>query len=189
LAGSLADGSALSQSTAASEDGLWALFVPLYGGRGYLLGWLSLNPSQRVAPLDWLMPPMLAKSYYTNGFDQDREALLTRYQKPPAKQNAVAWTNAEAVIHLLNGQAPQALTNQVMLTNNTLRVLGGSISNLTLSVTVSNGLFTGTFKHPADGKVASFKGALLQDPAPFFYSGGWFLGTNGQGGIIRFHPQ
>ena len=39
LAGSLADGTAISQSSVVSQDGYWPLYVNLYGGKGSLWGW------------------------------------------------------------------------------------------------------------------------------------------------------
>jgi hypothetical protein len=190
MIGTLADGTALSQSTAVSEDGSWALFVSLYGGRGFLMGRMSLDTNSWVAPVAWLMPPSLPRCFYTEGLYQWRNAVLAPYFVPPARQNAVNWTNGAVAIR--GGDLPTPLETQVVLSNNVCRVVGGSISNLNLTITVNNGLFVGSFVHPVSKRLTGFRGALDQNPPDFPYplnSGGWFLGPNGQAGVVRLHPQ
>jgi hypothetical protein len=192
MMGTLADGVAVSQSTSVSEGGWWPVYVSLYSGRGMLWGWQSLDPDfPNDLVLYWQMPPAVLRSPYVNGLNQPRLALVTPYTVPAAGKNAVNWTNAEVRI---NGRGlTEQLTSQVILSNNTFRVLGGSVSNLTLSVSGADGLFRGSFVHPITKRVTALKGALepKQDPAPAFPqdSGGWWLGTNGEGGIIRILPQ
>jgi hypothetical protein len=184
MSGSLADGSLVSQSTAVSENGLWPLYLPLYNGRGFLLGWISLDAPSPL--LYWLMPPSVNR-FYTNGFWQARVPLLTKYSVPPVRQNAVAWTNAEVV--LIGGKAG-SLTNAVVLSNNVVRVTGGSISNLSLTITPATGGFSGSFRHPVTRQVTPFRGVLDQTlPVTDAVNGGWFLGPDGSGGIIRLHPD
>jgi hypothetical protein len=48
-------------------------------------------------------------------------------------------------------------------------------------------LFTGSFVNPVTQRVTSFRGALVADPDSS--SGGWWLGSQGQGGNIRFEKQ
>ncbi|MCY2924822.1 MAG: hypothetical protein NT031_05185, partial [Planctomycetota bacterium] len=94
------------------------------------------------------------------------------------------WTDGAAVIG--GGNLPGPLASQVVLSNNLVRVVGKSISNLSLTISSSNGLFSGTFIHPVTRKSVTVKGALLQDPASVYSipSSGWFLGTNQGGGIL-----
>jgi hypothetical protein len=190
MVGTLSDGASISQGTAVSENGFWPLFVSLYGGRGCLMGWMNLDTNEPVSPLCWLAPPSPPGTcYYTNGFNQWRQTVLTKYVVPPPGQNAVNWTNATVAI--LGEDLPTGLTNQVVLTNNVLRVVSGTISNFELSITLSNGLFKGSFVHPVTRRVTTFNGALEQNPPEIYLldSGGWFLGASGEGGIIRFHPE
>jgi hypothetical protein len=191
MMGTLADGANISQITAASEQGYWPLYVPLYGGRGFLAGWMVLATDQTSYPLRWQMPPSVAGHFNTNGFGQDRQGFLTPYLVPPPGQNAVPWTNGTVV--MTGGDLPQPadpaqdLQSQVVLSNNLVQVTGGSISNLNLRITVANGLFTGSFVNPVTQRVTSFRGALVADPDSS--SGGWWLGSQGQGGNIRFEKQ
>lgn len=189
MIGALSDGASISQDTAVSENGSWPLFVSLYGGGGCLIGWMSLDTNQPVSPLCWLAPASPPGTcYYTNGFNQWRETLLTGYVVPPPGQNAVNWTNAMVAIHCED--LPTALTNQIVLANNVLRAVSGPISNFKLNITLTNGLFNGSFVHPVTKRVTNFHGALEQNPSDIYPldSGGWFLGSLGEGGIIRFHP-
>ena len=185
MVGTLADGTAIGQAVAASEAGQWPLYASLYGGRGLLIGWVSLGqPSGLVY---WLMPSSVNR-FYTNGFSQWRMAELTKYTVPPLRQNAVAWTNAEVVFD--GGNLSGRLTNQVVLSNNSLRVISGSINNLSLTINPNNGSFSGSFAHPANGRGTPFHGMVEQLlPAPDSLNGGWFLGPDGSGGTIRLHPN
>ena len=191
MMGTLADGANISQITAASEQGYWPLYVPLYGGRGFLAGWMVLATDQTSYPLRWQMPPSVAGHFNTNGFGQDRQGFLTPYLVPPPGQNAVPWTNG--IVVMTGGDLPQPadpaqdLQSQVVLSNNLVQVTGGSISNLNLRITVADGLFTGSFVNPVTQRVTSFHGALVADPDSD--SGGWWLGSQGQGGNIRLEKQ
>jgi hypothetical protein len=189
MIGTVSDGASIRQGTAVSENGYWPLFVSLYGGQGCLIGWMNMDTNQPVSPLCWLAPSFPPDtSYYTNGFNQWRESLLTRYVIPPPRQNAVNWTNAMVAIRCED--LPTPMTNQVVLENNVLRVVGGPISNFKMNITLTNGLFNGSFVHPVTKLVTTFHGALEQNPSDIYPldSGGWFLGSLGEGGIIRFHP-
>jgi hypothetical protein len=189
MIGTLADGATISQSTAVSADGYWPLYASPYGGRGLLIGWLNFVDYGGVGMVLWQKKPSVPwDRYFTNGFSSQRVALVRPYTTPLPGQNAVNWTNGTVVIS--SGNLPAALTNQVLLVNNQFSQTDGSISNLTLAITPANGLFRGTFVHPATGRRNSFKGAVMQSSSPFYSmaSGGWFLGTNA-GGNIRLFPQ
>ena len=68
LAGSLADGSKITQSATLSQSGEWPLYAPLYKGQGCLFGWMSLNDSGNVSGnVVWIKPDS-SSSYYPGGF-------------------------------------------------------------------------------------------------------------------------
>jgi hypothetical protein len=189
VSGTLADGTAISQSTAVSEQGCWPLFVSLYGGRGMLAGWMGCATNQWGSPVYWVMPPKVSGRYNTNGFGQSRMAFLTPYRVPPRGQNAVTWSNAAVMITGGNLPMPADLTNsptsQIVLSNGLVRVVGGTIGGLTMSITASNGLFSGTFVNPVTRQRTSFQGVLLQEAGTPVDGGGWWLGPGGQSGNIR----
>src|SRR5439155_1909855 len=43
MAGSLADGTSFSESAPVSNNGFWPVYVPLYSGKGALIGWLAFT--------------------------------------------------------------------------------------------------------------------------------------------------
>jgi hypothetical protein len=104
----------------------------------------------------------------------------------------VAPTNsATRVINLTNGivyfeggNLTGPFTNVVALVA-TNRVLNGSSNALTVSLTVSNGTFTGKVTVPGTTRTNTFKGAVLQDADSGY---GFFLGTN-QSGRVFFGPE
>jgi hypothetical protein len=182
--------SAISQSAMVSADGYWPLYVAPYQGKGILLGWFNFADYAGVSIVVWQKPRSYSNDrYYPNGFSTTRVALVRPYMPPLPGQNAVAFTNGTVEINSGNLPPGIRLTNEVSIVNNQLRVSGGSISNLTLVITPSNGWFKGTFLDPVTGKITSFNGAVLQSSPEWFSaaSGGWFLGTN-TGGTIRLHP-
>jgi hypothetical protein len=184
VSGALADSTVLSQQTGVSLAGQWPLYSSLYGGRGLVMGWMQVGTN---APALWLMPPQVTNRYYSNGFALTRDVVVARYQAPGAGQRVLNWTNGLVIVG--GGNLPGPLTNQVVLTNNQFRVSGGSISNLTLSITLTNGAFTGSFQHPVTRAATALRGTLVQDALELYRvgSGGWFQGTN-RGGYILIQP-
>ena len=193
LAGTLADGTAFGRNATATEQGYCPLYVPLYGNRGFLLGWVNLRTNQFASSVTWLMPPSLPGHFNTNGFTHSRTLWLTRYSVPSNGQLPVNWTNA--IVEITGGNLPQpdswgdVLRSQIALSNSGVRVISGSISNLSMGIKASNGLFTGTFVNPVNNRVTSFTGALLADPETPIDAGGWWLDTHGQSGNIRIKSE
>jgi hypothetical protein len=191
MSGTLADGIPIGQNTMVSADGYWPLYVAPYQGKGLLIGWLNFADYAGVSIVVWQKAPSDPRDrYYPEGFSTTRVALVRPYTPPLPGQNAVNFTNGTVEINSGNLPPGIRLTNEVSIVNNQLHVWGGSISNLTLAITPSNGWFKGTFLDPVTGRITSFNGAVLQSSPQWFSatSGGWFLGTN-TGGTIRLHPQ
>lgn len=191
LDGSLAESTLIRLSTVVSEEGYWPLYIQPYQGRGLLIGWLNFVKSGGMTVVVWQKPPADPEApYYPEGFATSRVAVVRPYYPPLPGQNAINWTNGTVIINGGNLPSGERLTNEVAILNNQLVDLGGSISNLTLTIVPSNGSFQGTFLDPITGQLTPFYGVVMQSsPAHFSTpSGGWFLGTN-SGGTIRLHPQ
>ena len=135
-------------------------------------------------------PSAEGNSYYADGFTSPRAAALTPYTPPPQGQNAVNWTNGMVVLDN-SGDLTVKMTNHVAIVNNQVQTLSGTISNLTLYIAPSSGLFLGSFIHPRTGRRTAFRGAVVQNPSESYFmeSGGWFLGPSGAGGDIRLKPS
>jgi hypothetical protein len=188
--GSLSDGAPISQKLPIAERGHWPLFVSLYGGRGLLLGWMQFEDYGGLSTVCWQKgtPPPPGQRHYLEGFSSFRVGAITRYTPPPPGHNALGWTNGTVYISV--GNLPERMANDVTVLSNRISSQSGSISNLSLSVTPSNGVFRGSFYHPALKRLVSFNGVVVQlDPTYYeMYSGGWFFGTN-ESGNIRLHPR
>jgi hypothetical protein len=188
LAGRLPEGTVISRGSALLREGRCPIYVPLQGGRGMLLGWLQFasdNPPFDVLgdSLVWIKAPATtaAEKHYPNGFTVARELVGSKYRPPTAGQNVLNWTNG--VAEFGGGNLGIVVSNQVQWVNNRLTVLENS-HQVSLTVTLTSGLCSGTFLHPETGNMVRFKGALLQNPG---WGGGWFQGTN-QGGYFWLGP-
>ena len=93
-------------------------------------------------------------------------------------------TAGNALLTLGDGNLTGVLSNLVTASDNTVTVLSGDITNLTLKLTPKTGLFGGSFLHPVTGRTAKFKGAVLQIQN---FGSGYFLGTN-QAGYVTLEP-
>jgi hypothetical protein len=180
MSGTMADGASLSQSSQISEDGFWPLFVPLNTGRGMLLGWVNVSTNLGASFACWLRPPLPGDRYYPLGLAEYGRVNLHRYVAPTAGQSSVNW--AYGALELSQGNLPGPQASYVTVTNNLVRPWAGTISNLSLTITANNGLFSGTFLHPATRQNTSFRGVIVQS-AEGAWGAGWFLGTNQLGGL------
>ena len=187
ISGTLADGSSISRSVKVLEEGFCPVCIPLYSGKGLMIGWMNLDTGS-TWQLYWIMPPGLTNTFYVDGLAQIRSAKLTRYVAPALGHNSTTWSQALFEVRENNWSTPY--TNQVTLTNNILHSLGGNLSNLSMTITAGSGLFSGRFTDPVTLRTLTFKGAVVQDPTPDFpAAAGWFLGPNRQGGIVRLIPE
>jgi hypothetical protein len=180
LSGTLPDGATLSQSVPLSEDGFWPLYVPLNNGQGMVLGWVNVGTNLGASFACWVRPPLATDRYYPQGFAAYGRVDLRRYKAPISGQSAVNWDYG--MLELSQGNLLTPLDRSLSVTNNMVRPLTGSISNLSLTISANNGLFSGSFLHPVTRQNTPFRGVILQS-ADFACGRGWFLGTNQLGGL------
>ncbi len=192
VSGTLADGSVVTLATGHSETGVWPFHASLYGGRGLIIGWLSCETNAAPRNVLWVKPPDAVARYYPGGFREERAVALKRYVPPAPKQTATSWSLGRLFIGGGNLSAP--LEAEVLVTNNLIKRLSGSVSNLSLVITNSNGRFGGSFMHPVTRKATPLRGVLVQGlpwvpPAEqVTVGGGSFLGTN-EGGWVWLEPK
>ena len=184
LTGTLADGTPVSESGSLSRSGQWALYTPLYTGRGSILGWLTFSNASN-SDIDgwfgWIRPVQPSVALYTMGFAVVTEATGSRYLKPSTGTPVLNFANG--IVTLSGGNLAQSFTNQVQLNANN-KVANLSNNGLQLTITPANGLMTGRAQDPATSKWFSFKGIVLQKQNA---GGGFFLNQN-QSGEIFFGP-
>ncbi|MGP8200558.1 MAG: leucine-rich repeat domain-containing protein [Limisphaerales bacterium] len=187
LVGSLADGTAISQSSVVSQDGYWPLYVNLYGGKGSLWGWnyFTNHTLTNDSPISWINATNSARTaVYRSGFT-NQEATLTggiyiQSQVLPADLIAI----------LEGGNLPFAITNGVTLTTSDKITLTNSLdetNKLKLRIKKSTGMITGSFANPDDPKQSiKIHGVILQGQTN---AQGYFLGTNQSGAFLLDSPS
>jgi hypothetical protein len=119
LSGALGEGSSLSQTIQLSGKGNWAVYVPLYSGKGSLLGWLNYDTNQPPGGfngwLSWIRPAQKT-ALYPNGFTNTILCGASRYTPPVTLTNQVIpLTNG--VLTLDGGIRPWTLTNDIVLSS------------------------------------------------------------------------
>lgn len=180
FAGSLADGTKVSQSSRVAKNGQWPLYVSLYHGEGALYAWMLLNPSEDKeleGDVTWIRLEMPWTWYYPNGFAVSLKAWGSRYSAPAKGQTILnlTWANVE-----FNGGNPvQSVTNTIVIDSNN-RVANNSDNPLSLKFTTSNGLFSGKVWSPDSSSWVRFQGAVLQG---YNVGGGYFLGWDQSGEV------
>ncbi|HEY3915901.1 MAG TPA: choice-of-anchor tandem repeat GloVer-containing protein [Verrucomicrobiae bacterium] len=177
FAGSLADGTSVSQTSFISADGYWPFYLSLYNGNGSLWSWnLFTNGSLISAPAaSWLNVTNTSKTAaYRKGFTN----LTVSIEASPynsAQTPLLSLTNAQVTLDAgttFDTTIPLTLTqkNSLLLTNTT---------KLTLTIIKSTGLITGTFANPSKpSQTLKVAGVLLQNQTN---AAGYFLETNQSG--------
>jgi len=161
MVGSLADGSAIKQAVTISSDGTWPLYVTLAGG-GSALGWITFSnqPASTLGGvLSWMRPAGPSPIVYTSGFTNLSSVLGSRYHVTTGVP-VLALNNGHSV---LGGLAAGATLSEAVSINddNVLQVVAGA-DDLTLTLTKSTGLITGSFHFPVTGIVTPIHGVILQ---------------------------
>ncbi len=185
LAGSLADGTKLTQSAAVSKNGDWPFFVSLYGGNGAILAWLTFltTPTNDVnGDLVWVKPSVATAKFYPAGFNFMTRALGFHYHPPAAGSTLFNFSNGTLV--LAGGDLSQPITNSITIGANN-RVMNLSSNRLTLSFKTATGLFTGRVVKPGTTQTLSFNGVALPDVE---LGMGYFLGTTQSGQVLLGPP-
>ena len=153
LSGVLADGTKITQSSQVSDDGTWPLFVPLYKGKGLLIGWVSFanraNDDLHGA-VNWIKQPDLLSHYYPSGFALAGGAMGSAYLPLSALE-----LNTE-----ISKLQSESGVNTVVTS---------------IKASTTTGIFKGSIIDKATGKASAFQGALLQKPDAGY---GFVLGVN-----------
>jgi len=180
FAGTLADGSKVTQKTAVSRNGNWPFYLALYGGKGSMLGWLTFGdgPTNDLGgKLSWIRPPSITSALYPAGFAFDTEVDGSVYTRPGTGR-VLDLTNAVVVFTGGNLSAP--ITNPVMLGPDN-KVTNEGSNRLVLTVVTPLGLIHGAVTPPEGANSLPFRGVLLQKQRS---GAGFFLGTSQSGRLL-----
>jgi hypothetical protein len=174
FAGSLADGTKVVQSVAISKNGLWPLYLSLYSGGGSALSWITFTNRSNDdlnGALSWIkLATPLAKLYpagFTNEYNVVGSTFVT-----PIGSNVV--NSATAQVSFEGGNLPSDFANLINL-DLISKVTNTSSNQLTMAISVKNGVFKGKVTDPTSGGSFSFGGAVLEKQHAGF---GYLLGTS-----------
>ena len=188
LAGSLADGTAISQSSVVSQYGNWPLYVSLYGGKGSLWGWIYFTDHTHTlaAPsgLSWINTTNSCKTaVYRSGFTNQEVTVIGGLYLPGEM------LPADLTATLTGGNLSCVITNGVTISSSdkiTLTNLVDETNKLKLTISKSTGVIGGSFANPAEPqKTIKINGVIQQGQTN---AQGYFLGTN-QSGTFTLDPQ
>jgi hypothetical protein len=181
FAGSLADGTKVTQSATVAPGGLWPLYIGLYGNQGSILGWMAVtNAATLGGDLVWTKPATKTK-LFPAAFAWTTPASGARYYAPGKGTNVMGTASSSLTLVLEGGGLTHPITNAFTL-NASNQVKNPSLTNkLTLSFTASSGLFSGSQVIPGTRNTVSFNGVVLQGQTNGW---GYFLGTNHGGQVF-----
>jgi hypothetical protein len=174
FAGSLADGTKIVQSVPISKNGMWPLYVALYGGNGSVLSWITVTNRSNDdlnGALSWIKLPNPVAKFYPAGFTNEYDAVGSIFVAPVGS-NVV--NSATAQVTFEGGNLPSDFTNLINL-DLASKITNTSSNQLTMAISVKNGIFKGKVTDPTSGGSFSFGGAVLEKQHAGF---GYLLGTS-----------
>jgi hypothetical protein len=182
-AGSMADGTKVTQKSSISKDGVWPIYSSLYSGMGSLIGWVQFGTNQPGSDLGgqviWMKPHGAGGPNYFSGFTNEVWALGSTYTAPGRGGSALNLSGGNGL--LMFAGANLSYSNSIALDSHN-RVRSADGSKLSLTITPSTGLFHGTVLE--NSRTISFQGALFEDTSNGY---GFFLSL-GKSGTVSITP-
>ncbi|HSY42955.1 MAG TPA: hypothetical protein VK811_03530, partial [Candidatus Acidoferrum sp.] len=194
FAGSLADGTTVSRSSVVSKEGAWPFYLPLYKGRGSIFAWnyfasdVTNGMIMFSTNASWIKPTnSFQTALYEGGFT-NQNVMVIGSDYNPANAPSVALAGSAGEVLLEGGNLSANITNPISLgANDEIRVTGPVNTNrLTLRITKSTGLVSGTFTDVANPHVTLKCGGVLLQSQTNAY--GYFLGTSQSGTFLLDNP-
>jgi hypothetical protein len=177
LALRLGDDTAASFGSTLPRSGPWPVFVELYGGAGSISGDLTFRDapgtSHVAGPLAW----------FRTGSSATEVALLgSRYTAPRAGVRVLTFaaTRPNGVFQIAGGNLDPTPPAKLVTLRTDHRLLVEGTEPFTFTLTLTNGLFTGTFRDPATLEKHTFRGAMIQAAN---LGAGLFLGKGATGSV------
>lgn len=178
IIGKLADGSPFSAGGPLRQEPSFAFFAHLYKFTGAIAGRIffveTIGVSDAFAEPRWFRPTIATSRVYPNGWPGgiDVDFIGSKYVSPAITGttplgNAPAAGPANGLVEFSDGNLPAALANLLAIpragTSTVLGAPAGGTAADSLRITLlGNGLFTGSYMHPASPLPTLFGGAVLQ---------------------------
>jgi len=176
----LSDGSKVSQTSPFSSEGIWPLYSSLYGGKGSILGWIQFTNGGLTGEVIWMKSAGLSMPHsYVGGFTNEVWASGSLYSAPPPNTRLSGWSEGTGSI-TFDGAGISGFTHPLSLDVHN-RVSSPATNGLSLTLSTSSGLFSGSALNPETGKRVPFSGVLLKQDSTFGV--GFFLNTNLSGEV------
>jgi len=182
LSATLADGTKATQKVPLAQNGSWPLYVPLYGGHGSILSWVTFaaNPdSDFTGTLTWIKPSLPSAKLYPAGFAL-RQAFSGSSYRPPTNRTDRILTFSDGRVQFRGGNLAEDFANAVSLTDDN-KVLNLATNKLSLTFSLATGLFRGSVTVPGTTRSLPFNGAVYQKRHD---ASGFFSGTNQSGRVL-----
>ena len=169
LTATLADGTPITAGGWLGSDGRWPIYIPLSGGKGSLSGisaLANLTASDITAPLRWFRPAS-GNARFPAGWPQGLDCTLSgaHYTPPvpPARVfSALDSSNGEGRVRA-ELHPPFDWPVLIAPTSSKVTVASGSTDrSLITSLTPKTGVFSATFRAPANGRAYQAKGVVIQ---------------------------
>ena len=181
FAGTLADGTKVTQGTNLSSDRRWALFASLYAGKGGVSGITQFTESGAswdfVGSAYWSKAPRPRDRRYADGIDTDLS--IVGSPLPGKRASTSLFGFSEATLSL-------AETTPVLEKDLTIRPgdrfsIEHSPEKLKLSLNRNTGMITGSIIHPVSQRPVSIRVIVLPDERR---AAGFFLSPTSSGAVL-----
>ena len=188
LAGELGDGTPYSAKGGLTQAGTWPFYASLYGKQGYVVGTVTLSPTNGTlgGAVEWLKPST-PETYTPGNFLTSVNLSGVEYVKQAKGMPAISSTNG--VVDFEQGNlATSPLEIDATLDGQNKFAFPMPADDLKMKLSVSNGLFSGSFKDPATNATRKFHGAVLQFQGSPQLGVGVFKGSTEAGSVELFPP-
>ena len=183
FSGVLADGTPVTQSVPVSMSGDWPLYLPLYGGKGSVYGWVAFTNSAQPdlgGVVNWISPSPASGRFYTNGFSSDSSLVGSAYT-PPGTNRLIDLDTA--FFTFIDDDLPAPLTNTIAF-GPSGRITNAGPNQLIFTPALATGWWAGSLRLPGTNTVITFKGIFLQKQR---LGGGFHLGPD-ESSAVRVGP-
>jgi hypothetical protein len=155
----LADGSKVTQGSALSEQGYWPLYGSVYRGSGLIAGWAQFSAEGLHSKAIWIKPGGAAAPFFPGAFTNEVDVAGASYTPLRAADVSLLDSLRSSNLGFSGGVLSQPLTKALAFDSHN-RLLPAS--QLSLKVSLTSGLFSGSaMLLPEPGKVF-FRGVLLE---------------------------
>ena len=185
FAGSLADGTTVSQSSFVSQDGAWPFYLPLYNGKGSIYGWnyFTNGSISLTTNASWINATnSSATAAYKKGFTN----AATVIYGSAYTTNLLKLPDGLGLVVLEGGGLDLApsITNYISLSSNDKITVTTNLNKMALTINKANGLISGTFANEL--KTVKVNGVLFQSETNAL---GYFLGSDQTSGTFTLKAR